>query len=62
MKKIGLIEDEELSATHQAMLAEKRAEFENKEILEGKHDDLPESAFYMVGSIEEAVERAKKEG
>ena len=39
MKKIGLIEDEELSATHQAMLAEKRAEFENKEILEGKDDN-----------------------
>lgn len=31
-----------------------------KEILEGKHDELPESAFYMVGSIEEAVEKAKK--
>jgi F-type H+-transporting ATPase subunit beta len=31
-----------------------------KEILEGKHDDLPEQAFYMVGSIEEAVEKAKK--
>ena len=31
-----------------------------KEILEGKHDDLPESAFYMVGTIEEAVERAKQ--
>lgn len=30
-----------------------------KEILEGKHDDLPESAFYMVGGIEEAVEKAK---
>ncbi|MBM9613413.1 F0F1 ATP synthase subunit beta [Desulfobulbus rhabdoformis] len=29
-----------------------------KEILEGKHDDLPETAFYMVGSIEEAVEKA----
>ncbi|WP_028582063.1 F0F1 ATP synthase subunit beta [Desulfogranum japonicum] len=29
-----------------------------KEILEGKHDDLPESAFYMVGSIEEAVQKA----
>jgi F-type H+-transporting ATPase subunit beta len=29
-----------------------------KEILEGKHDDLPESAFYMVGSIDEAVEKA----
>ena len=26
----------------------------NKEILEGKHDDLPEQAFYMVGDIEEA--------
>jgi len=31
-----------------------------KEILEGKHDDLPEQAFYMVGAIEEAVEAAKK--
>ena len=30
-----------------------------KEILEGKHDNLPEEAFYMVGSIEEAVEAAK---
>ena len=30
-----------------------------KEILEGKHDDLPEDAFYMVGTIDEAVERAK---
>ena len=30
-----------------------------KEILEGKHDDLPEQAFYMVGSIEEAVQKAK---
>jgi F-type H+-transporting ATPase subunit beta len=28
------------------------------EILDGKHDDLPESAFYMIGSIEEAVEKA----
>jgi F-type H+-transporting ATPase subunit beta len=31
-----------------------------KEILDGKHDDLPEQAFYMVGSIEEAVEKAGK--
>lgn len=31
-----------------------------KEILEGKHDDLSEQAFYMVGGIEEAVEKAKK--
>ena len=30
-----------------------------KEIIEGKHDTLPEQAFYMVGSIEEAVEKAK---
>ncbi|MEJ2134527.1 MAG: F0F1 ATP synthase subunit beta [Desulfofustis sp.] len=29
-----------------------------KEILDGKHDDLPESAFYMVGTIEEAIEKA----
>jgi F-type H+-transporting ATPase subunit beta len=31
-----------------------------KEILEGRHDDLPEQAFYMMGGIEEAVERAAK--
>ena len=30
------------------------------EILEGKHDDLPEDAFYMVAGIEAAVEKAKK--
>jgi len=31
-----------------------------REILDGKHDDLPESAFYMVGTIDEVVERAKQ--
>ncbi len=31
-----------------------------KEILDGKHDDLPEAAFYMVGTIDEAVELGKK--
>jgi F-type H+/Na+-transporting ATPase subunit beta len=31
-----------------------------KEVLEGKHDDLPEQAFYMVGTIEDAIEKAKK--
>ena len=30
-----------------------------KEILDGKHDDLPEGAFYMVGGIEEAVAKGK---
>lgn len=30
-----------------------------QEILDGKHDDLPEDAFYMVGGIEEAVEKGK---
>jgi len=30
-----------------------------KEIVEGKHDELPEQAFYMVGTIEEAVEKAR---
>lgn len=30
-----------------------------KEILEGKHDNLPEQAFYMIGSIDEAIENAK---
>jgi len=31
-----------------------------KEILEGKHDDLPESAFLFAGTIDEVVEKAKK--
>ena len=31
-----------------------------KEIVEGKHDDIPEQAFYMVGTIEQAQEKAKK--
>jgi len=31
-----------------------------KEILAGKHDDLPEQAFYMVGTIDEAVEKARQ--
>jgi F-type H+-transporting ATPase subunit beta len=30
-----------------------------KEIAEGKHDALPEQAFYMVGTIEEAIEKAQ---
>jgi F-type H+-transporting ATPase subunit beta len=30
-----------------------------KEIVDGKHDDLPEQAFYMVGTIEEAVEKGR---
>jgi F-type H+-transporting ATPase subunit beta len=30
-----------------------------KEVVEGKHDDLPEQAFYMVGNIDEAVEKAR---
>ncbi len=31
-----------------------------KQIVEGQHDDLPEQAFYMVGTIEEAIEKAEK--
>jgi F-type H+/Na+-transporting ATPase subunit beta len=31
-----------------------------KELVEGKHDDIPEQAFYMVGTIEEALEKAEK--
>jgi F-type H+-transporting ATPase subunit beta len=31
-----------------------------KEIIEGKHDDLPEDAFQMVGTIDEAIEKAKR--
>ncbi|HHT9136348.1 MAG TPA: F0F1 ATP synthase subunit beta [Candidatus Wunengus sp. YC60] len=33
-----------------------------KEVVEGKHDNLPEQAFYMVGSIDEVVEKAKQMG
>ena len=31
-----------------------------KEILDGVHDDVPEQAFYMVGSIDEALEKQKQ--
>ncbi len=31
-----------------------------REIVEGKHDDLPEQAFYMQGTIEEVLERAEQ--
>jgi F-type H+-transporting ATPase subunit beta len=31
-----------------------------REILDGKHDDLPEQAFFMVGTIDQAVEKAEK--
>jgi F-type H+-transporting ATPase subunit beta len=31
-----------------------------KEILEGKHDSIPEQAFYMVGTIEEVLEKAEQ--
>lgn len=31
-----------------------------REILEGRHDSLPEQAFYLVGTIEDAIEKAKK--
>ena len=33
-----------------------------REIIEGKHDDLPESAFLDVGTIDEAVAKAKRGG
>ncbi|MCB1070325.1 MAG: F0F1 ATP synthase subunit beta, partial [Kiritimatiellae bacterium] len=31
-----------------------------KEVLEGKHDDVPEQAFYMVGHIDQVLEKARK--
>jgi F-type H+-transporting ATPase subunit beta len=31
-----------------------------KEIVDGKHDDLPEQAFYLVGTIEEARQKAER--
>jgi F-type H+-transporting ATPase subunit beta len=31
-----------------------------KEIVEGKYDEVPEQAFYMVGTIDEALEKAEK--
>ena len=33
-----------------------------KEVIEGKHDDLPEQAFYMVGGIDEAVAKGRQLG
>jgi F-type H+-transporting ATPase subunit beta len=30
------------------------------EILDGKHDDIPEQAFFMAGTIDDAVEKAKE--
>jgi len=30
-----------------------------REVLDGKHDDLPEQAFYMVGGIDDVIEKAK---
>ena len=30
------------------------------EVLEGKHDDIPEQAFYMVGNIDDALKKAKR--
>ncbi|MEG2770064.1 MAG: F0F1 ATP synthase subunit beta, partial [Oscillospiraceae bacterium] len=32
-----------------------------KEIIEGKHDDLPESAFLFAGTIEDVIEKAKQQ-
>ena len=32
-----------------------------KEIIEGKHDDIPESAFYMAGTIEDVLEAASSQ-
>ncbi|MCK4774976.1 MAG: F0F1 ATP synthase subunit beta, partial [Candidatus Krumholzibacteria bacterium] len=31
-----------------------------KEIIEGRHDDIPEQAFYMAGGIDDVIERAKQ--
>ncbi|HBR13995.1 MAG TPA: F0F1 ATP synthase subunit beta, partial [Candidatus Omnitrophica bacterium] len=31
-----------------------------KEVLEGKHDDVPEQAFYLVGNIDDVLEKAKR--
>jgi F-type H+-transporting ATPase subunit beta len=33
-----------------------------KEIVDGKYDDLPEQAFYMQGTIEDVIEKAKQMG
>ena len=31
-----------------------------REIIDGKHDEIPEQAFYLVGTIEDALEKAKR--
>ena len=55
--------DEPADAVSAAIVAEAAVEEtvrSFKEIIEGKHDDLPEQAFYMVGGIDDVVERAKE--
>ena len=47
--ELGLLTEEQANAILHAC----------KEILEGKHDDLPEGAFYMVGTIDDAVAKAE---
>jgi F-type H+-transporting ATPase subunit beta len=32
-----------------------------KEIVDGKHDEIPEQAFYLTGTIDEVVERAREQ-
>ena len=45
---------------HPDVSAEPDAAERFREIVEGKHDDLPEQAFYMVGTIDDAIEKARK--
>ena len=45
-----------------SFVSEKVTDSKFKEILDGLHDDIPESAFLFVGTIEEAVEKAKTLG
>ena len=42
------------------ILARKDLVHAQKSIVDGEHDNIPESAFYMVGTIEEALEKSKK--
>ena len=73
---IAILGPDELSEDDKVLVARARKIFTNRpgkyvplketirgfgEILEGKHDDLPEQAFYMVGTIDEAVAAARGE-
>ena len=51
---------EEFTGTPEAYVPDRRDDPGFEEIIEGKHDEVPESAFFLKGTIDEVVEAAKK--